>query len=278
MNRRLIVVSDQRDPYMNHTIEEILFTSFAGYEQILFLWVNAPVVVFGRNQNPWKEVALDYTQSHDIQLIRRLSGGGTVYHDTGNLNYSVISRNGLYDETFNFDLIREAGKRFYLELTVGSRKELKLDGAKVSGSAFYMKGMRRLHHGTLLIDSDLESLWKCLKVKDEAFNARFLESRGVASVSSSVMNLSERVPGLKVSDFLNAVIDVYYQKIGYDVDIISVQEVISANQLMAERIYQRHQSWDWVFGETPPFKVAGTDGVIHEFLNPSEMPKGLINI
>lgn len=278
MNRRLIVVSDQRDPYKNHTIEEILFTSFTGYEQILFLWVNAPVVVFGRNQNPWKEVALEHTQSHDIQLIRRLSGGGTVYHDTGNLNYSVISRNGLYDEAFNFDLIREAGKRFGLELSLGSRKELKLDGAKVSGSAFYMKGMRRLHHGTLLIDSDLESLWKCLKVKDEVFNARFLESRGVASVSSPVMNLSERVPGLKVNDFLNAVIDVYYQKIGYDVDIISVQEVISANQLMADRIYQRHQSWNWVFGETPPFKVAGTDGVIHEFANPSEMPKGLINI
>jgi len=263
---------------MNHTIEEILFTSYVGYEQILFLWVNAPVVVFGRNQNPWKEVALDYTEAHDVQLIRRLSGGGTVYHDTGNLNYSVISRNGLYNEAFNFNLISGAAERFGLELSVGSRKELKLGSAKVSGSAFYMKGMRRLHHGTLLIDSDLEVLWKCLKVKDEVFNARFLESRGVASVSSPVMNLSERVPGLKVSDFLNAVIDVYYQKIGYEVDIISVKEVISANQLMVDRIYQRHQSWDWVFGETPPFKVAGPGGEVFEYVNPSEMPKGSINI
>lgn len=278
MNRRLIVVSDQKDPYMNHTIEEILFTSFLGYEQILFLWVNAPVVVFGRNQNPWKEVALDYTQSHDIQLIRRLSGGGTVYHDTGNLNYSVISRNGLYDEAFNFDLIKATAGRYGLNLTVGSRKELTLDGAKVSGSAFYMKGMRRLHHGTLLIDSDLNALWKSLKVKDEVFNARFLENRGVASVSSPVMNLSERVPGLKVSDFLNTFIDVYYQKVGYDVAILSIQEVISTNQLMADRIYQRHQSWDWVFGETPPFKVAGPGGEVFEYVKPSEMPKGIINI
>jgi lipoate-protein ligase A len=277
MMKRLIVISDTKDPYVNHAIEEILFSSFLDYEQILFLWVNNPAVVFGRNQNPWREVDVKFAQSNDIKLLRRISGGGTVYHDTGNLNYSFIEKHNLYDESSHFEWIKEAIGRFGLELVVSPRKDLTVEGKKVSGSAFYMKGMRRLHHGTLLIDADLDVLWQSLKVKDEAYKNRFSQTRSIVSVPSPVVNLKALAHELRVSDVMNAIVDVFYMANSYEVDTLSVSEVLKAHQPTYQKIKEKHTSWDWVFGETPNFTYEDEMGNFYEISGGKVKPEGDIN-
>ncbi len=277
MKKRLIVLSDSKDPYINQTIEEILFTSYGDFEQILFLWVNAPSVVFGRNQNPWREIDVKYAEAHGIQLVRRLSGGGTVYHDTGNLNFSFIENHSVYDEKKHFHLINEAIGKFGLTLDISPRKDMSIHGEKVSGSAFYLKGMRRLHHGTLLVDSDLEILWNCLKVKDESYKNRFTETRSIASVGSPVVNLSQFVNHLKVSDVINAIVDVFYANSAYEVQTISIHEVIRAHQSQFLKLKSRHNSWDWIFGETPDFNYCDEQGNVFEISGSTVKPYGNIN-
>lgn len=277
MKKRLIILSDKKDPYLNHAVEEILFTTLKGYEQILFLWVNAPSVVFGRNQNPWREVDVAFAQREGINLLRRISGGGTVYHDAGNLNYAFIEKQSVYDEAKHFEIIRAAVKSFGPVLETSKRKDLTVNGYKVSGSAFFMKGMRRLHHGTLLIDADLEVLWKSLKVKDESFKERFTQGRAIESVPSPVINLKDLAPEITVSDVTNAIVDVFYTQSHYDVDFLSVSDVIKAHEPTIQSLRDKHASWAWVFGETPNFNYTAEDGVVYEVSGGKVKPDGDIN-
>lgn len=260
MNKRLIVLSTSNDPYLNHAIEETLFMSYLDYDQILFLWVNGPAVVFGRNQNPWREIDVQYAQSKDIKLLRRVSGGGTVYHDLGNLNYAFISRHGVYDEQEHFKIIIEAVKQLGLTLEVSTRKDLTLNDYKVSGSAFFMKGLRRLHHGTLLVDANLEILTNSLKITDTHFQKRFVQTRSITSVPSDVTNLSVFLPDLKVSDVINAIVDRYYITQNYEVDALTICDIITAHQFSIQQAMEKHRSWTWVFGETPNFTFINETG------------------
>lgn len=277
MKKRLMILSNSKEPYTNHAIEEILFTTFVDYEQILFLWVNEPSVVFGRNQNPWHEIDVKFAEKTGIHLLRRISGGGTVFHDEGNLNYAFIEHHSIYDESAHFQLIREAIKKFDLEVEVTARKDLTLKDKKISGSAFFLKGLRRLHHGTLLVNTDLETLWKSLKVKDEGYKQRFSLGRTIPSVPSPVVNLSQYNPGLKVSDITNAIVDVYYKQNDYNVETLSIDDVINAHEPTFNTIRTRHASWQWIFGETPNFAYRGEDGTEYQIVNGAVTPTGNIN-
>ncbi len=278
MKKRLIVISSSKNPYLNHAVEETLFSTFVDYEQILFLWVNGPTVVMGRNQNPWREVDVQFIESHDVALIRRLSGGGTVYHDEGNLNYAFISSQSVYDESHQFKIIQDALGHFKLQTWLSKRKDLSIDGYKISGSAFYMKGMRRIHHGTLLIDADLERLSNSLKASDENFKKRFLKTKSIASVPSQVMNLKTLIPELTVADVINAIVDVFYKSSDYQVDVMAMDEVIKAHEPIVEKHKARHASWQWVFGETPNFTFQSATGQIYEVSNGKVTPEGDINL
>lgn len=260
MKKRLIVLSTSNDPYLNHALEETLFMSYLDYEQVLFLWVNEPAVVFGRNQNPWREIDVQYAQSKDIKLLRRVSGGGTVYHDLGNLNYAFISHHGIYDEQAHFKLIIEAVKQLGMDLEVSSRKDLTFNTQKVSGSAFFMKGLRRLHHGTLLVHANLDVLSKSLKITDDHFQKRFIQTRSIVSVPSKVTNLSDHLPKLKTSDVVNAIVNQYYISQNYDIETESICDIISKHQLTIQQSMQKHRSWSWVFGETPNFTFINENG------------------
>jgi Lipoate-protein ligase A len=277
MKKRLMILSNSKDPYINHAIEEILFTTFVDYEQILFLWVNEPSVVFGRNQNPWHEIDVRFAEEAGIHLLRRISGGGTVFHDEGNLNYAFIEHHSIYDENAHFEMISEAIQKFGLEVKVTARKDITLEGKKISGSAFFLKGMRRLHHGTLLVDVDLDRLWKSLKVNDEVYKARFSIGRTIPSVPSPVINLAQVNPKLKVSDITNAIVDEYYKRNEYDVELQSIDDVIKAHEPAYETIRARHASWEWVFGETPSFSFRSEDGMEYQIVNGAVTPTGNIN-
>ncbi len=248
MNRNLVVISNTQNPYENHAIEELLFFEFDVYDRILFLWTNEPSVVFGRHQNPWKELDVELAKERQINLIRRLSGGGTVYHDNGNLNFSFIE-NGREDRSeLHFKWLIEALSSFGIEINANERKDLLLNGQKVSGNAFYLKGNRRLHHGTLLITTSENEVWQVLKKKDGKF-----KTRGISSVTSKVTNLQAVNPEISVTSVENSIVDVFYRYQGYQVDTLSPKDIREANPQRYEQIKTRLKSWEWVYGETPPF-------------------------
>lgn len=248
MEKTLIVLSKEHNPYANHAIEEILLTEYSAYTRILFLWTNSASVVLGRNQNPWKEIHVQKAQEEEIVLIRRLSGGGTVFHDLGNLNYSFLEAQNHYNEALHYEIIRNSVLEFGIELTKNKRKDLLLEGLKVSGNAFYLKGNRRLHHGTLLVNTDETAIWNVLKKKDD-----HIKSKGISSVTSKVTTLETVIPLIKMEQVINAIVSTFYQYHQYRVETVTVDEVQEKFKNRYEAIVKRLKSWEWTFGETPSF-------------------------
>jgi len=248
MIHTLIVISNSSNPYNNHTIEEILLTEFKEYSRIFFMWKNEPSIVFGRNQNPWKEIYVNRAVENGVHLIRRLSGGGTVYHDLGNLNFSFIESNGRYDEYFHFEMIIDALKQLGINLELNKRKDLLIEGKKVSGNAFYLKGNRRLHHGTLLVSSDLSRLWGLLKRKESK-----IITKGISSVTSEVTSLKAYKSDLTIQAVQNKLVDQFYRMHENEVDILTLDEIVSSYSVQHKNITERLKSWAWTYGETPPF-------------------------
>ncbi len=178
-----IILSQSISPSFNLAAEEHLFSRRG--EDFLLLYINEPSVVIGSNQAVLNEVDQDFCIEHDIRIVRRLSGGGAVYHDTGNLNYSFI--HGKTGEPLSarfLDPVVGALRALEIPVEVGKRKDLWLEGYKISGTASHLSKGRELHHGTLLYDSDLQMLSKALSAEK-----RDLVKKATASVLSPVMNI-----------------------------------------------------------------------------------------
>ena len=182
----IILFSPSASPAFNLAAEEYLFSNRT--DDILFLYVNEPCVVVGRNQNVLSEVDVDFCTIHKIPAFKRMSGGGTVYHDPGNLNYCFISTRVHGESPLKADFLQPIVKilaNLGVEVLIGKRNDLWLPGGhKISGTASHVGKTRILHHGTLLYDTDLEKLEKCLSSKTVEKS-----SRGIASVPSPVKNI-----------------------------------------------------------------------------------------
>lgn len=175
------------DPYYNLALEEYLFERG---EEAFLLWQNAPTVVIGKNQNAYAELHIDECRRRGIRIARRITGGGAVYHDMGNLNYSYIaSGSGTLDFARFEAPIIAALSRVGVTATASGRNDLLVGGRKFSGNAQHTKGTRTLHHGTLLFDTDLSVLSSVLAV-----DAEKLKANAVRSVASRVTNLKEHLP------------------------------------------------------------------------------------
>lgn len=235
MNKK-IYLSSIVDPYWNQVIEKKLFDTISEDEMILFLYVNEPCVVIGRNQNPWQEVSIDCLETSNVKLVRRISGGGTVYHDLGNLNFSFISHKDHHNIEEQMQVIINAGKRLGVNLHLTSRKDIFCQDKKVSGNAFYNRGFKRLHHGTLLIDLDTRDLWKILKFDHKGF-----KSKSIPSVRSPVVNLKFLNPKVSLEAYVDAIIGEYDG------------EIIEKFPKCDEESYLDFKSWQWLYGETPSF-------------------------
>ena len=178
-----IIISSSTVPSFNLSAEEYLFSQKS--DDFLFLYVNDPSVIIGSNQAVQNEVDIDFCIDKEISVIRRLSGGGAVYHDSGNINYSFIQYNTEEPLSARFLIpIVKTLHSFNVPVEIGKRKDLWLDGYKVSGTASHISRGRELHHGTLLYDSDLEMLQKALSSKQ--LNTI---KRATASVRSPVINI-----------------------------------------------------------------------------------------
>lgn len=201
-----ILISPSLNSAFNLAAEEYLFLHST--ENVIFLYVNNSCVVLGSNQVLRNELNQEFCRAENIPVLRRMSGGGTVFHDAGNLNYSFITQgNGRpADMTGAFlQPVVAALSEMGIEATIGRRKDLWLDGKyKISGTASHISRGRELHHGTLLFDADLQKLQKALAADKPDHNLR-----GTASVPSPVMNIREYMrrngmPDMNSAEFLMA--------------------------------------------------------------------------
>lgn len=181
------IVSDQTEPYWNIAVENYLVE----YAECvtLYLWRNRRTVVIGQNQNPYSEVNVEALEGDGGFLMRRKTGGGAVYHDDGNLNFSFVVPKALYDQQRQFSVIQRAVESFGLHTELSGRNDILAEGRKFSGNAFSKGRLNDLHHGTLLISGDMSDLAHYLKPKPAK-----LQKHGVASVRSRVVNLAELNP------------------------------------------------------------------------------------
>ncbi|MFA7370028.1 MAG: hypothetical protein WC334_10320 [Kiritimatiellales bacterium] len=241
----LIVQSQSTDVYRNLAVEEWLLNHAGERGPILFLCVNAPCVVIGKNQNPWRECRLSLMKQEDVPLARRISGGGAVYHDEGNLNIGVIVPRTEYREEKQYELIFQALEKFGIKATKLRKNSLAVDGKKFSGQAFSFRGQYVLHHGTLLVNSDLKRLGRYLGSEFAG-----IETKAVASVPAEVANLSSFAPDLTVEK-LSAALTGTFQKIYADGGMQNVK--IPEEELLP--MIGKLSSTDWKLCHTPRFQV-----------------------
>ncbi|MDD2568824.1 MAG: lipoate--protein ligase [Clostridia bacterium] len=241
-----IICSPFYDPWQNLALEEALLTGVKKDEVILYLWQNQHTVVVGKNQNAWKECDWKLLQAEGGKLARRLSGGGGVFHDLGNLNYTFIMPKQCYDLSKQVGVVLNALAALGIQGEYSGRNDLTVNGKKFSGTAFCFQENAAYHHGTLLIDTDFAKMLRYLKVSQEKIN-----SKGIDSVRARVMNLAEIKAGLTpymVGESLKTSFQKFYGK---------AQELGVENYVEAiNKLSPKYASWQWRFGESPKFDIS----------------------
>lgn len=248
-----VYYSNSYNPFFNLAFEEYLVHHSKPKDQILFLWQNQNTVVIGRNQNPWKECNLELLKEQDGKLVRRLSGGGAVYHDLGNLNFTFISSYEDNKVQNNINLMIDMLVLNGINAVFSGKNDILVDGNKISGNAFFVEEDILCHHGTLLYDVNLEKLGNLLTVTQKK-----LESKGIDSVESRVINLKKLNPQLTIDSLKSDLVKLFLPK-GEDVPVLSVDEnkINDKNIDLQEvlRLMNHYQSWDWNFGSSPEFNI-----------------------
>lgn len=230
--------------YHNLAIEEYLFNSTPLDSPALFLWQSDCAVVIGKHQNPWKECLVDKLKKDSIPIARRISGGGTVFHDNGNLNYTIIMKQDEYDSQIIYDMIFKVLETFSLEGKVENKSNLCIEGKKFSGNAFAFRKKRVLHHGTLLVDADLNKLRYYLQPHYEG-----IETKAIASIPASVANLKDLNSEITIQTLSDSLKKSFLKLFaGKIIDSIEGNPEI-------EIIEKRVKSNKWIFEKTPDFTL-----------------------
>ncbi|KAG2369774.1 hypothetical protein BDR07DRAFT_1388294 [Suillus spraguei] len=237
-----IYLSTSTNPYFNLSFEDWLFRHAPQKEPLLLLYRDAPCVVIGRNQNPWKEVNLHAARAQGIPWVRRRSGGGTVYHDLGNTNFSIHVPRTTFDRGATAQVVLRAVRALGVDADVNERNDICVGGEKASGSAYKIVSGRAYHHGTMLITTRLETLGDLLRVDKDT-----MITKGVASVRSPVCNLAQFSENVSHDAFVNAVVDSFKVEYGVHDEPCIVNDTDNLAQIELP-------SWDWAFGQTPEFE------------------------
>lgn len=235
------------DPYFNIASEEFLLRNFS--DDIFMLYINEPSIIIGKHQNAFAEINHRFVADNNIKVIRRLSGGGTVFHDAGNLNFCFI-RNGKDGNLIDFKRFTQPILEVLHKLGVpaerSGRNDLIINGLKFSGNAEHVYKNRTLHHGTLLFTSGLDNLRAALKV-----NANQYEDKAVKSVRSSVTNISEHLSSkINVQEFAEIITNHVINK---ESDVTSYKFSDSDTSSINELVTNKYSTWDWNFGYSPKF-------------------------
>ena len=245
MQLKHIYISQIHDPYLNLAVEERIFDTIPAGDRALLLYVNGPCVVMGKHQNPWLEVNLSAMHVTGTPLVRRISGGGTVYHDPGNLNFSFIGPRSHFDRLENLRIIQEGLSRLGIEATVTESYDLYAHGAKISGNSFCFRKEKALHHGTVLIDADMTTLRALLSPMDVS-----IQTHAVASRRAVTTNLKKYNPTVTVTRAQSAITESFQ---GEDTGCAGVMPFRGAADQAALDLESRNRTWEWIYGRTPGF-------------------------
>ena len=260
--------NNHTDPYFNMAFDEYCLEQLTIDEPVFFLWQNRPSVIMGANQEVHTEVNLDYLKENNISLVRRVTGGGAVYHDFGNLNYTIVGRSDDlerdYPEYTRYML--QALQKLGVQATMSGRNDILVEGRKVSGFAKRVCKNRLMIHGTLMFDVDIDKLTQVLCPP-----ATKLQSKGIASVRSRVANLSEYLPEIPdISLFKQQLERILSNNYTDQEWILSPEDIQNIEQLA----HDKFERWEWIYGHSPRatlnFSEKLTCGTVHIHLNIAE--------
>lgn len=242
--------SKSYDPYYNLALEQCVFDELPRDESYFMLWQNSNAVIIGRYQNTVAEINAGFIAEHDIRVARRLSGGGAVYHDLGNVNYTFITDAGRLDtldlHMFCMPLV-DALKKLGVNAEVSGRNDVTIDGQKCSGNSQYLKDGRVMHHGTILFDSDLSMISGALNVLPDK-----IASKGVKSVRSRVTNIRPKLAqDVSVSEFI-ALLKTHMVS---DADMKTLELGERELGIVARLRQERYSTWDWNYGASPQYSI-----------------------
>lgn len=245
MKRLYFYIAQDTDPYRNLAAEKYLLDNVEENACILYLWQNAHTVVIGKNQNPLAECRCALLEQEGGRLARRLSGGGAVYHDLGNLNFTFLCRTASYDLERQLQVVQSACAKAGISTERSGRNDLLAAGRKFSGNAFYNAKGRSYHHGTLLIDTDAEKMGRYLTPPKAK-----LQAKGVASVRARVINLKELAPSLTCDQMKTYMLQAFEEVYGQAAaPLPPIEETALAASI------EQFSSWDFLYGATPPYSL-----------------------
>ncbi|NGP88796.1 lipoate--protein ligase [Fodinibius halophilus] len=239
------------NPHLNLALEEYALRNLDYSHDYLLFYINDPSIIIGRNQNTLEEINHEYVEQEDIYVVRRISGGGAVYHDTGNLNFSFITD---YDKKHlnNFrkftDPVIRVLESMGVNAALSGRNDIQVDGRKISGNAQFSSVKRMFSHGTLLFDSDLSEVTNALDVKMSK-----IQSKGHKSVRSRVANISEFLDEpMPVTVFREKLLEGLYEyRDDFETYQLTEKEWAEVHELKNEK----YDQWDWNFGKSPKFNI-----------------------
>lgn len=244
------IESKSTDPTWNLALEEFVFSKMDRNQSYFMLWQNDNTIVVGKNQNTIAEINTQYVRENGITVVRRLSGGGAVYHDLGNLNFTFIMD---ADKAFEIEFSRfcipviEALRSMGICAELNGRNDMTIDGKKFSGNSQYIRNGRVLHHGTLLFDSNLDAITHSLCVNEDK-----IRSKGITSVASRVTNIKSHLPdGMTLEMFKRILLKKLFGGQEPKEYAFSEEEVVAVQKIQTER----YKNWDWNYGYSPRYQI-----------------------
>jgi lipoate---protein ligase len=239
------------DPRINLAIEEHILRNLDINETYLLFYINEPSIIIGKNQNTVEEINTEYVEGNGVKVVRRLSGGGAVYHDLGNLNFSFITKddgNSFHNFAKFTEPVIKALAKLGVNAELSGRNDILVDGKKISGNAQFSTKGRMFSHGTLMLNLNLDHVVASLRVKKDK-----IESKGIKSVRSRVANIIDYLAEpISIEDFRSLLLTHIFEDSGEVQEYVLTEEDWKTIHEISE---QRYQNWDWNYGNSPKFNL-----------------------